>query len=99
MKEYFINNIDTILAYIFGAGGLFSAWKERKKHRVDLLTSIQEIYTHFLKDYDQKFVDMSKDIADLKTKHEKEIAELQVFWQRKYDALKSEFDKYKRTHP
>ena len=106
MKEFLLNHIDSILAYLFGAGGLFTAWTEKKKRKTDALSALQLVYDKFIEDYDKKFEEIRSEIATLKSTHQEEIAKLQsklekveAFWKQKYTALKTAFDQYKKTHP
>lgn len=95
MKEYLVNNLDNILAYIFGAGGFFSWYSERKRRKIDAFSVMQTSYDKYVEDSDKKFEEMKKEIAYFQTKLEK----VEEHWRKKYNALKKEFDIYKKTHP
>lgn len=106
MTDFFSNHLDSILAYIFGAGGLFTAWTEKKKRKTDALSGMQLAYDKFIEDYDKKFEEMRSEVAMLKNTHQEEISKLQsklekveASWRQKYNALKTAFDNYKKTHP
>jgi len=95
MKEFFVNHIDTIFAYIFGAGGLFSAWTQRKKRKTDALMGMQDNYARFVEHSERKFRDFEDEITSLR----EEIKRVEEHWKRKYDALKRQFENYKKAHP
>lgn len=95
MKEYILENLPTILGFIFGAGGLTDSYLQRKKRKTDALSGIQDLYDKFVEDTNEKFQQFQQKIKDL----EKEIEAKDLFWKKKYDALKKEFDNYKKSHP
>lgn len=95
MKEYVIEHLDQIFSYVFGAGGLFSAWREHKKTKTDALSRMQAAYDKYVEDSDQKFEDMKLEVSTLK----KQLEKVEAYWKQKYSSLKKEFDTYKTTHP
>ena len=95
MKQYIIDNIDHVFAYLFGAGGLFSVWLERKKKKTDALSGMQLAYDKYVEDSDKKFEEMRSEVSTLRTK----LEEVETQWRQKYNSLKREFDIYKKTHP
>jgi uncharacterized protein YlxW (UPF0749 family) len=95
MKQYLIDNLDHVFAYLFGAGGLFSFWIERKKKKTDALSGMQIAYDKFVEDSDKKFEEMKNEVSTLKSK----IEQVEASWRQKYNSLKREFDIYKKTHP
>jgi peptidoglycan hydrolase CwlO-like protein len=95
MKDYLIENIDNILAYIFGAGGIISGWFERKKRKADALSGMQENYDRFVEHAKQKWGEFEEEIKQL----QEEIKRVKEHAKKEYDLLKAEFDKYKKTHP
>lgn len=101
MKDFLINHIESILAYLFGAGGLFSAWAERKKRKQELVQAeiqnqqqVVDLYQEALNDlkkrYDEKFSELETELKQLRTNLD--------LWKGKYRSLKSEFDNYRKTH-
>lgn len=106
MKDFIADNLDNIIAYLFGAGGFFSWLSEKRKRRISALSGMQEAYDKFVEDSDKKFEDMRKEISSLKVTHaqqvqelKKKIKEIETFWSQKYNALKKAFDNYKKSHP
>lgn len=106
MKEFLTNHIDSIIAYILGAGGLIDAWRERRKRQADALSSMQNSYDKFVEDYDRKFEAMRTDMISMEKKHVDEINKLEdklekveKHWRQKYNSLKLAFDNYKKAHP
>ena len=95
MKQYLIEHLDHVLAYVFGAGGLLSVWIERKKKKTDALSGMQAAYDKYVEDSDQKFEAMKLEVSTLK----KQLEKVEAYWKQKYSSLKKEFDTYKRTHP
>ena len=95
MKEYLVDNIGNIVAYLFGAGGFFSWYSERRRRKTDALSGMQTAYDKYVEDSDKKFDEMRQEIKDLQTKLDK----VEEYWKKKYSTLKSAFDTYKRTHP
>ena len=101
MREFIINHIDVIISYIFGAGGIFSAWTERKKRKQELVKAetqnqqkVVDLYQEALDDlkkrYDEKFHELETEIKQLRTNLD--------LWKSKYRDLKGEFEKYKSDH-
>ena len=95
-------HIETILATLFGGGGFFGWVYERNKRRSNALVAMQKLYDEFVKDASEKYAIMHAEIDTLK----KEIKEINSQWLTKYNALlnnynklKSEFEKYKKSHP
>ncbi|WP_435263006.1 hypothetical protein [Tenacibaculum sp. nBUS_03] len=106
MKQYIVDNIGTVLAVLFGAGGLYDSYLQRKKRKTDALSGMQTAYDKFVEDYDKKFDDVVSEMASLKENHKIDISKVQSkvekvdeHWRKKYNALKKEFDIYKKTHP
>ena len=94
MKEYLINNIDSIIAYLFGASGFIKAWTEHKKRKADILSGIQKNYEQFVEHYNEKFDELNTELSNTKIK----IDEIEAYWKKRYNALKREFDNYKKNH-
>ncbi|TSE05679.1 hypothetical protein [Aquimarina algiphila] len=101
MKEFLTNHIESILGFLFGAGGLFSAWAERKKRKQELVQAeiqsqqqVVDLYQEALDDlkkrYDEKFSELEGEIKQLRTNLD--------LWKGKYRTLKSEFDAYRKAH-
>jgi molecular chaperone GrpE (heat shock protein) len=101
MKEFLVNHIETILAYLFGAGGLFSAWTERKKRKQEFVQAetqnqqqVVDLYQEALDDlkkrYDEKFSELEGELKQLRTNLD--------LWKGKYRTLKREFDTYRKAH-
>ncbi len=95
MKDFFTNHLDTIIAYFFGAGGLVGAIVERKKRKTDALSSMQELYDRFVQDAEKKFSGFEKEILKLNNK----IISVEERWKEKYEALKQDYETYKKEHP
>ncbi len=95
MQDFLLHNINTIFAYIFGTGGLLTAWFQRKKRKTDALTGMQQTYNRFVADYEKKFKDLHLEVTCL----QEEIKRVEEHWKKKYEALKNQFEKYKKTHP
>lgn len=93
--KIFIENIGTVLAVLFGAGGFYDSYSQRKKRKTDALSGMQELYDKFVEDTNKKIVEFQGEISSLKS----EIERVETSWQKKYAALKAEFNNYKRTHP
>ncbi len=96
----------TFLGVLFGAGGLYDSYLQRKKRKTDALSGMQTAYDKFVEDYDKKFDDVVSEMASLKENHKIDISKVQSKvekvderWSQKYNALKKEFDIYKKTHP
>ncbi len=103
MKDFLVQNVMAIIATIFGAGGFYDSWKQRKKNQADALDGMQRAYDKYVEDSNEKFEQMRKEIADLtkaqkelKEAHHKEMERLKNYWKEKYDNLKKEFDNYKK---
>ncbi|WP_299627756.1 hypothetical protein [uncultured Tenacibaculum sp.] len=101
MKEFLVNHIDVIIGYLFGAGGMFTAWTERKKRRQELVKAetqnqqqVVDLYQEALDDlkkrYDEKFNELETEIKQLRTNLD--------LWKSKYRDLKNEFEVYKNNH-
>ncbi|TCI93683.1 hypothetical protein [Tenacibaculum sp. M341] len=101
MKEFLINHIDIILGYLLGAGGIISAWTERKKRKQEIARAetqnqqqVVDLYQEALDDlkkrYDEKFNELETEIKQLRLNLD--------LWKSKYRDLKDEFNKYKNTH-
>ncbi|WP_028890875.1 hypothetical protein [Tenacibaculum sp. 47A_GOM-205m] len=106
MKQYIAENLPTILGYLFGVGGMFDSYLQRKRRKTDALSGMQSTYDKFVEDYDKKFEEMRKEIKYLKEEHAKEIEtlrsklnEVEAYWQKRYNSLKQSFDNYKKLHP
>lgn len=95
MKQYILDNIGTILGFLFGAGGLYDSYLQRKKRKTDALSGMQELYDRFVEDTNKKIVEFQAEISELK----EEIERVETSWQKKYNALKKAFDTYKKSHP
>lgn len=101
MKDFLINNFEIILPYLFGAGGLFTAWTERKKRKQEIQQAetqnqqqVVDLYQEALDDlkkrYDEKFKELDVDLKQLR--HNLDL------WKGKYRILKKEFDEYRESH-
>ena len=101
MKQYLLEHIEVIIGYIFGAGGMFTAWTERKKRRQEFVKAetqnqqqVVDLYQEALDDlkkrYDEKFSELETEIKQLRTNLD--------LWKSKYRDLKKEFDTYKKDH-
>ncbi|WP_299682961.1 hypothetical protein [uncultured Tenacibaculum sp.] len=101
MKEFLVNHIDVIIGYLFGAGGILTAWTERKKRRQELIKEetqnqqqVVDLYQEALDDlkkrYDEKFNELETEIKQLRTNLD--------LWKSKYRDLKDEFESYKNDH-
>ncbi len=95
MIELFKNNIDAILPYLLGTGGFFSLWFQRRKQKGDALAQMQESYAVFVRHSEQKFKDFEREILEL----QQEMQRVKEKWREKYQALKQEFETYKKKHP
>lgn len=100
MKEFLINHIDSVLPYLFGAGGFFSWYSERKKRKQEIARAetqnqqqVVDLYQEALDDlkkrYDEKFSELESEIGQLRTNLD--------LWKSRYKTLKQEFENYKRT--
>ena len=95
MIEFIENNLITILGYLLGTGGIFSAWSERRKRKINALSGMQAAYDKYVEDSDKKFEEMRGEIASLKS----DLVKVEASWKQKYKALKSDFDQYRKKHP
>ncbi|MFL0067860.1 hypothetical protein V2647_03615 [Tenacibaculum maritimum] len=95
MKQYILDNLPMILGFLFGAGGLYDSYLQRKRRKTDALSGMQELYDKFVEDTNQKITEFQAEISSLKS----EIERVENSWQKKYNALKKAFDNYKKQHP
>lgn len=95
MKQYILDNIGTILGFLFGAGGLYDSYLQRQKRKTDALSGMQKLYDKFVEDTNEKITEFKTEIATLK----QEIERVEISWQKKYNTLKKAFDTYRKKHP
>jgi hypothetical protein len=82
-------HIDTMLAII--AGGATNLWQWLSNRRRSELEDIEK----GLVIYKDMLLGLKTEIDDLKKKLEEE----KVYWKKRYDDLKKDFDKYRQEHP
>jgi len=92
MKEFLIEHLSKlIVGGVFGfLGWIFG----RKKQRIDEENAIIKQYKDALDDLDTRY---KKKFDDLESEIEK-VKQSVVVWKNKYQALKREFDNYKKKH-
>ena len=97
MKDWFLDNIFSVIATLFGGGSFYAFITEKKKRKMELrstqadaLSSMQETYDKFVDDFTDKYNHLQKEIEGLK----KDVAS----WKSKYQNLKQEFENYKKKH-
>lgn len=101
MRDFLIKHMDVISGYLLGAGGVISAWTERKKRKQEIAKAetqnqqqVVDLYQEALDDlkkrYDEKFSELEAEIKQLRVNLDS--------WKGKYRDLKEEFSKYKNVH-
>ncbi len=96
MKDFFTEHIVSILSMIFGAGGFYDSYKQRKKNQADALDRMQATYDKFVEDFNERYNDLKQEVSDLKKNHHQELINLKNYWETKYSKLKKEFEDYKK---
>ncbi len=107
MEKFISDNIMAIISIVFGAGGFFDAYRQRKKNQADALEAMQRAYDKYVDDSVARYDELRKEIVELKKSHKEEITslkeahkhemqELKQEWSEKYNALKSSFENYKK---
>jgi predicted nuclease with TOPRIM domain len=72
---------------------------EEKKANSDAVLSMQTVYENFVKDIESRYADMRDQMQEVRTevillrKENSELRKELRVWERKYNSLKSEFDK------
>lgn len=64
MKEFLLNNWETVFGFIFGTGGVLAYFNERKKNKIDAFSKMQEAYDGYVSDTTEKFEALRKLISD-----------------------------------
>lgn len=79
---------------------------QKRSDNTDLTAKIQSVYKEMVADTDAKMDTMREEIDALKKKQQeidenwkKKIASVEKKWQTKYNALKAQFENYKKAHP
>ena len=99
--KWIVEHLETLIASFVGGGGIIGWIAERHKKKTNALISMQRLYDEFVKDAADKFKAMQDEIESLK----KEIHEIDSRWSskysallKKYNALKYQFEEYKKKH-
>jgi uncharacterized protein HemX len=84
MKEWFLENIFTIITALFGGGSFWAYLTEKKKRKIeekslatDALKSMQDAYDRFTEDSKQRYDDLKLEIEDLKKRLSEVTKQLQ----------------------
>jgi chromosome segregation ATPase len=93
-----------IIAGILGSAIAFLTGRkmqtiEEKKANSDAVLSMQNVYENFVKDIESRYADMRDQMQEVRSevillrKENSELRKELRVWERKYNSLKSEFDK------
>lgn len=110
MNQFLLENALSILTSLFGAGGVWAYYSERKKRKIeektlsaDALQKMQEAYDRFTQDQKKRYTDLSDEVTELKKKYAIVQTELEVkdkeytVLKRAHEILKAEHDKLKKA--
>lgn len=110
MHDFVFENALSIITSLFGAGGVYAYYSERKKRKIeekqlsaDALQKMQEAYDRFTSDQTKRYVELSEEISVLKKKYAELQTEVEekdekyTLLKRAYDILKTEHDKLKKA--
>jgi septation ring formation regulator EzrA len=104
MKEWFLGNLPTILASVFGSGSLLAYHKERNKRVLeekqlgtDALKTMQEAYDRFTGDAKKQYEDLKTEVENLKASL-KIVTEQLDTEKNKYSILVDAYNKLKEEH-
>ncbi len=98
MVEFITQNFGAILGALFGVGGLYDSYRQRKKNQADALDRMQTTYDKFVEDFNERYQDLKNEVQELKQNHHNEMERLKTYWENKYEKLKNEFEDYKKKH-
>ncbi|MBS9773805.1 MAG: hypothetical protein KGV59_01430 [Tenacibaculum sp.] len=88
MSNFFTEHFTTIITTIFGVGGFYDSFKQRKKNKLDALNSMQLAYDKYVDDANKKYDELRKEISDLKDSHRKEIESLKALHSKEINLLR-----------
>lgn len=111
IKQIIIDNFPAIFSCLFGGGGLFLFFLERKKNRAftsqevakagqeeaTALSNMRQAYKEFTEDMTQRYEVLSEEVKDLKKKLLTVTTQVKEE-EEKYDILKTSYDKLKVSY-
>ncbi|MGB0867972.1 MAG: hypothetical protein ACPGSD_00120 [Flavobacteriales bacterium] len=78
MKEFLINNWETIFGFIFGTSGVLAYLRERKKNKIDVFSKIQVAYDGLVSDSTERFDEFRGLIKELREEIKHQNKELEL---------------------